>query len=398
MSDITSPSARQRVTQLRDDIRRHEHLYYVLNEPEVSDAEFDALMKELRQLEKEYPALAAPDSPSQRVGGEPREGVTKTTHSSVMLSLSNAFDDADLRDFDRRARELAEVDTLDYVGELKLDGVSMAVRYADGRLDLALTRGDGEFGEVITPNARTLRTVPLSIPPSDVIAAGIPEEFEVRGEVVMPKAAFAYLNEEQHAAGRPLFANARNAAAGSLRMLDPTITLSRHLDFHAYLLLADGKAVFDFHWESLDALSELGFKVDSHRERLRGTDDLAVYRDRWLQQRDSLPYEIDGVVFQGRRGRFAAAVWGPRRRRHAGQSLASQLHSRRRRLSRVSMFRSEELARSRPVPSYDRSRSAGSPCHGRHSTTRGRSGASDSRSATACSSSGAVTLFRKSCG
>ena len=298
MSDITSPSARRRVTQLRDDIRRHEHLYYVLNEPEISDAEFDDLMNELLQLEAEYPTLAAPDSPSQRVGGEPRERVTKTTHSSVMLSLSNAFDDADLRDFDRRARALVEVHTLDYVGELKLDGVSMAVRYADGRLVLALTRGDGEFGDVITPNARTLGTVPLYIPPSDVTTAGIPEEFEVRGEVVMPKAAFARLNEEQHAAGKPLFANARNAAAGSLRMLDPKITQSRHLDFYAYLLLADGTAVFDFHWESLDALSELGFKVDPHRERLRGTDELAVFRDTWLQQRDSLPYEIDGVVFK----------------------------------------------------------------------------------------------------
>ena len=298
MSDITSSSDRQRITQLRDEIRRHEHLYYVLNESEVSDAEFDALMAELRQLEGEYPALVAPDSPSQRVGGEPREGITKTAHSSVMLSLNNAFDDADLRDFDRRARELAEIDTLDYVGELKLDGVSMAVRYADGRLDLALTRGDGEIGEVITPNARTLRTVPLSISPSDLTAVGVPEEFEVRGEVVMPKAAFEHLNEEQHAAGRPLFANARNAAAGSLRMLDPTITLSRHLDFYAYLLLAGGTAVFDFHWESLDALSKLGFKVDSHRQRLRGADELAVFRDRWLHQRDSLPYEIDGVVFK----------------------------------------------------------------------------------------------------
>lgn len=298
MSDITSSSDRQRITQLRDEIRRHEHLYYVLNESEVSDAEFDALMAELRQLEGEYPALVTPDSPSQRVGGEPREGVTKTAHSSVMLSLNNAFDDTELRDFDRRARELAEVHTLDYVGELKLDGVSMAVRYADGQLDLALTRGDGELGEVITPNARTLRTVPLSIPLSDLAAVGVPEEFEVRGEVVMPKAAFAHLNEEQHTAGRPLFANARNAAAGSLRMLDPTITLSRHLDFYAYLLLADGTAVFDSHWESLDTLSELGFKVGSHRERLSGTDELAIFRDRWLQRRDSLPYEIDGVVFK----------------------------------------------------------------------------------------------------
>lgn len=316
MSDITPPSTRQRVTQLRDEIRRHERLYYVLNEPEISNTEFDALMNELRQLEADFPALAAPDSPSQRVGGEPREGIAKTAHSSLMLSLSNAFDDADLRDFDRRARELAQVQTLDYVGELKLDGVSMAVRFTRGRLDLAITRGDGETGEVITPNARTLRTVPLSISPSDLTEAGVPEDFEVRGEVVMPKAAFARLNERQHTAGRRLFANARNAAVGSLRMLDPKVTRSRHLDFNAYLLLADGAAVFDSHWESLDALSEIGFKVDPRRERLRGADELAVFRDRWLQRRDALPYDIDGVVFKidavGLQQRLGATAKAPR--------------------------------------------------------------------------------------
>ena len=298
MSDITPAGARQRVAQLRAELRRHEHLYYVLNQPEISDAEFDALMNELRRIEAEQPALVTPDSPSQRVGGAPRDGVEKAAHSSVMLSLDNAFDDAELRDFDRRARELAEAEALDYIGELKLDGVSMAVRYAGGRLDLALTRGDGEQGEVITPNARTLRTVPLSIPPPALAAAGVPEAFEVRGEVVMPKAAFARLNEGQRAADKPVFANPRNAAAGSLRMLDAAVTLSRHLDFYPYLLLADGAAVFGSHWEALEALHALGFKVNPHRARLHGVDALAGFRDEWLGKRESLPYDIDGLVFK----------------------------------------------------------------------------------------------------
>ena len=283
---------------MRAELRRHERLYYVLDQPEISDAEFDALMLELRRIEADHPALVTPDSPSQRVGGAPREGVEKAAHSSVMLSLDNAFDDAELRDFDRRARELAEAEALDYVGELKLDGVSMAVRFAGGQLDLALTRGDGEQGEVITPNARTLRTVPLSIPLEDLSAAGVPEDFEVRGEVVMPRVAFARLNEQQSAEEKRLFANPRNAAAGSLRMLDAVVTRSRHLDFYPYLLLADGAAVFGSHWEALEALHALGFKVNPHRARLHGVDALAGFRDEWLGKRESLPYDIDGLVFK----------------------------------------------------------------------------------------------------
>ena len=298
MSDITPEDVRQRAAHLRAELRRHEHLYYVLNQPEISDAEFDALMLELRRIEAEHPVLVTPDSPSQRVGGAPREGVEKAAHSAVMLSLDNAFDDDELRDFDRRARELAEAEALDYVGELKLDGVSMAVRYAGGRLDLALTRGDGAQGEVITPNARTLRTVPLSIPPPAITAAGVPQDFEVRGEVVMPKAAFARLNERQRAEDKPAFANPRNAAAGTLRMLDAAVTQSRHLDFYPYLLLADGAAAFGSHWEALEALKALGFKVNPHRARLHGIDALAAFRDEWLGKRESLPYDIDGLVFK----------------------------------------------------------------------------------------------------
>ena len=329
-------AVRRRLEGLRREIRRHEHLYYVLDDPQISDAEFDALLGKLQRLEARHPVLVTSDSPSQRVGGAPREGVEKAAHSSAMLSLDNAFDDAELADFDRRARELAGADVLDYVGELKLDGVSMAVRFAPGggaaadsgagpgggtpgasgaagggpesgllddagagsRLSQALTRGDGVEGEVITPNARTLRSLPLSIPAPALAAHGVPPDFEVRGEVVMPAAAFADLNARQRADAKPLFANPRNAAAGSLRMLDAAVTASRRLDFYPYLLLAAGEPVFGSHWAALAALAALGFKVNRVRERLRGVDGLRRFRDTWLPRRAELPYEIDGLVFK----------------------------------------------------------------------------------------------------
>ena len=290
--------ARRRIAELRRDLVRHEHRYYVLDDPDITDAEFDALMRELEQLEARFPELVTPDSPSRRVGGAPREGVEKAAHSSVMLSLENAFDDAELRDFDRRARELAEAETLDYVGELKLDGASMAVRFVAGRLDLALTRGDGVEGEVITPNARTLRSLPLSVDPGVLREAGVPPDFEVRGEVVMPREAFARLNRRQIEEGGKTFANPRNAAAGALRMLDARVTAARRLDFHAYALLAGGEPLLDSHWASLEVLKRLGFKVAAEHARLSGVDALPPFRDRCMARRDTLPYDIDGVVFK----------------------------------------------------------------------------------------------------
>ena len=290
--------ARRRIAELRRDLVRHEHRYYVLDDPDITDAEFDALMRELEQLEARFPDLVTPDSPSRRVGGAPREGVEKAAHSSVMLSLENAFDDAELRDFDRRARELAEAETLDYVGELKLDGASMAVRFVAGRLDLALTRGDGVEGEVITPNARTLRSLPLSVDPGVLREARVPPDFEVRGEVVMPREAFARLNRRQIEEGGKTFANPRNAAAGALRMLDARVTAARRLDFHAYALLAGGEPVLDSHWASLQVLKRLGFKVAAEHARLSGVDALPPFRDRCMARRDALPYDIDGVVFK----------------------------------------------------------------------------------------------------
>ena len=238
-----------------------------------------------------------------------------------MLSLDNAMDDAELVDFDRRARELAGVELLDYVGELKLDGLSMAVRFgperdeaggdagtrlprlledpdADSHLTLALTRGDGVTGEVITPNARTLGSLPLSIPARERTTRGVPLEFEVRGEVVMPKKSFAALNARQRAEGKRQFENPRNAAAGALRMLNAAVTASRRLDFYPYQILAAGGSVFSSHWEALEALAALGFKMNKARARLRGVDDLRRFRDEWLPRREELPYEIDGLVFK----------------------------------------------------------------------------------------------------
>ncbi len=294
----TADEARERIAELRRALVRHEHRYYVLDDPDISDAEFDALMRELERWEAAFPEFVTPDSPSQRVGGAPREGVEKAAHSSVMLSLENAFDDAELRDFDRRARELAGAETLDYVGELKLDGASMAVRFVSGRLDLALTRGDGVEGEVITLNARTLRSLPLSVDPAALRKAKVPLDFEVRGEVVMPREAFARLNRRQIDEGKRTFANPRNAAAGSLRMLDAAVTAARRLDFHAYALLVSGEPLLDSHWRSLRILKRLGFKVAAEHARLSGVDALPPFRDRCMQLRDMLPYDIDGVVFK----------------------------------------------------------------------------------------------------
>ena len=320
-SAVALDEARTRIALLRAELRRHEHLYYVLDKPEISDPEFDVLLRKLRRLEELYPVLVTPDSPSQRVGGVPREGVEKARHSSTMLSLDNALDDAELVDFDRRARELAAVEVLDYVGELKLDGLSMVVRFgperdapgddggarqpglpgdpdADSHLTLALTRGNGVEGEVITPNARTLRSLPLSIPARERTTRGVPAEFELRGEVVMPKKSFAALNARQRAEGKRQFENPRNAAAGSLRMLNAAVTASRRLDFYPYQLLASGEPIFGSHWEGLEALMALGFKVNKARKRLRGVDDLRRFRDEWLPRREELPYEIDGLVFK----------------------------------------------------------------------------------------------------
>jgi len=280
---------------LRAQLRKHEHLYYVLDQPEISDAEYDKLMRRLQELEQEHPELQTDDSPTQRIGGSPREGFQKAAHSSRMMSLDNAFDAEELREFDRRARELVGLDELEYVGELKLDGVSLSARFQAGAMTLALTRGDGTTGEIVTPNARTVRSLPLAI---DHRVAGVGENFEVRGEVVMPLKAFHRMNAEQQAADLKTFANPRNAAAGSLRMLDSKVTASRRLEFFAYMLLVDGKPPLPTHWGALEALAAMGFKVNPNRELFHGVDPALAYTERWFAHRDSLPYEIDGLVLK----------------------------------------------------------------------------------------------------
>ena len=295
---LLADAAMQDLTELRAEIRRHEKLYYVDDNPEITDVEFDKLLRELIDIEARHPDLVTPDSPSQRVGGAPREGVETAEHSSVLLSLDNAFNDGELRDFDRRARELLEVEVIEYIGEYKFDGVSMAVRYANGTVELALTRGDGHEGEVVTPNARTIRSVPLLLPPDVVARIGLPDRLEVRGEVVVARASFEKLNADRRENEQALFKNPRNAAAGALRMLDAKETAKRRLDFLGYMLLVEGADHFATQREALDALDSLGFRVDKHRKVLRGVNELLEFRDSCLAQRASLPYEIDGVVFK----------------------------------------------------------------------------------------------------
>jgi len=277
------------IETLRDTLRRHEHLYYVLDRPEVSDAEYDALMRHLQKLESQHPDLITPDSPTQRVGGKPREGFVKVAHSSPMLSLENALNETEMREFDRRVRELLGGEEFEYVAELKLDGLSMAAHYRDGGLRQAVTRGDGTVGEDVTENARTIRSLPLKV-------KGELKTFEARGEVIMPRRSFEKLNADRTAQQLATFANPRNAAAGALRNLEPSVTASRQLDYFAYFLLVDGGFHFDSHWESLEALAKMGFKVNSHRKRCADLEALFRFFREWEPKREGLPYEIDGVV------------------------------------------------------------------------------------------------------
>src|SRR6516165_9318167 len=256
------------IEKLRDEIRYHEHRYYVLNDPEISDFEFDQLMRRLQDLEREHPELMAPDSPTRRVGGEPAGEFPKLRHSVPMISLDNTYSVEELRDFDRRVRELSGRSRVDYVGELKLDGLSMALTYELGVLTRGVTRGDGITGEEVTANVRTIRAVPLRIDKKKVGLLGRPEawdRFEVRGEVIMPRAAFARLNAQREAAGEPKFANPRNSAAGTIRLLDSRIVAQRQLDMYLYQVLVNGTAPLAEHWKVLDALARMGFKVNRQR-------------------------------------------------------------------------------------------------------------------------------------
>jgi DNA ligase (NAD+) len=288
----------RKIKALREKIRYHEYRYYVLDGPEIGDAEFDKLMQQLKKLEAEHPDQITPDSPTQRVGGKPREGFVKVRHSSPMLSLDNTYNEAELRSWERRVHELSGRKDVEYMCELKLDGMSMALRYADGHLDRGITRGDGSEGEDVTLNVRTVRSVPLSITKERLNKAGIPGDFEVRGEMLMPIAGFQKMNEERERQGLSKFANPRNAAAGTVRQLEPSITAQRRLDFFAYQLLKDGRTYCDRHSKTLDALEEAGFKVNRYRKLVKNIEEVWAFIGEWEDKRDSLPYEIDGIVIK----------------------------------------------------------------------------------------------------
>jgi DNA ligase (NAD+) len=292
-----------RIAELRSELRRHEHLYYVLDAPKISDAEYDALMNELKHLETAHPELVTPDSPTQRVGGKPAEGFQKVQHSRAMLSLDNAYSAEELAAWDARVRELAGPLPVEYMAELKMDGLSVALRYEaakDGsaRLVTGITRGDGQVGEDVTSNIRTIKSVPLTISATALEKTGLPQAFEVRGEAVMPAAAFERLNEEREQAGQAPAVNPRNAAAGTLRTLEPSIVANRRLDVYAYFLLVEGEYWPQGQRATLDALAALGFRVNRHRRLVATVEEMTAFINRAEADRATLGYEIDGVVLK----------------------------------------------------------------------------------------------------
>ena len=294
----TSENIEKQIEESRDLIRYHEHCYYVLDAPEISDAEFDSLDVRLKKLEAQHPELITPDSPTQRVGGKPREGFVQAPHSVPMMSLDNAYTGQELREFDRKVREGAGGAQVDYVAELKLDGMSMAVLYHNRRLQRAITRGNGTVGEDVTENARTIRSLPLSLSASTLAKAKLESDIEVRGEVLLDKKAFEHLNAERERTELPKFANPRNAAAGSIRMLEPSIVAKRRLDYFCYILLVRGRTPIAEQRHVLTTLTDLGFKVNPHWKHCRDIEEALEFCSSWDKKRESLPYEIDGIVIK----------------------------------------------------------------------------------------------------
>jgi len=283
--------AKARIEQLRAEINHHNYRYYVLDSPEISDAEYDELMRELKQLEEQYPRLLTPDSPTQRVGAAPLEAFGVLEHPLPLLSLGNAFSKDELIAWYTRTVKLAGDAPFDFVGEHKIDGLAIALTYVNGQLATGATRGDGFRGENITQNLRTIRSIPLSVP------GDAPPRFEVRGEVYLSRTGFHKLNQERAEEGLPLFANPRNAAAGSVRQLDSRITARRPLDIYIYMLgYAEGKAVPPTHWETMEYLKSLGFKVNPNNRQLNSIEAVEEYYHTWEERRESLQYEADGIV------------------------------------------------------------------------------------------------------
>jgi DNA ligase (NAD+) len=280
----------QEVSELRAEIVRHEELYYVHDRPEISDAEYDALLERLRRLEEEHPELQTPDSPTLRVGGRPAEGFEEYVHRRPMLSLENSYNIEELRAFDERCRKLADGRRFEYVAELKIDGLSLSLHYADGYLARGVTRGDGRRGEDVTQNVRTIRSIPLKLKDTDIT------DVEVRGEAYLSRREFERINAERDEASEPRFANPRNAAAGTLRQLDPKVVAGRRLDLFAYDALRGDRKAFATHWESLDWMEHAGLHVNPHRAKCETIEEVIEFCNRMEAERDRLEYEIDGVV------------------------------------------------------------------------------------------------------
>jgi DNA ligase (NAD+) len=291
-----SSKGAKEIEALREKIRRHEYLYYVADDPEISDAAFDRLMNQLKEVEAAHPELATPDSPTQRVGGAPREGFQQVRHKIPMGSLDNAFSFEALGEFDRRVHELTGRDKVDYVAEHKFDGLSLSLTYEKGMLVRGVTRGDGTTGEDVTPNVKTIRSIPLTIAPALLKKAGLSGSFEVRGEVIMTHKSFQQLNLQQTETGGKIFASPRNAAAGGVRVLDPKITASRRLDFFAYYILVDGKAAKKRLSEVLETLAVLQFKASDDWRLCHTLGEIERYIESWDARREKLAYEIDGIV------------------------------------------------------------------------------------------------------
>lgn len=301
--------AEKKIRKLTDLINEHNYHYYVLDQPRISDAGYDSLVRQLMELEEAFPDLAAPDSPTRRVGGMPAGGFSTVVHLAPMLSLSNAFSEQDLRDFDRRVRNGLGGEPVGYDVELKIDGLAVSLLYENGLLMRGATRGDGEVGEDITQNLKTINSIPLRL------RRPVPL-LEVRGEAFMPKKEFARLNEEREESGEPTFANPRNAAAGSLRQLDPRVTASRALDAYLYGIGRVEGLDIRGHMESLKELKNLGFKVNPQARSFKGIDEVIDYCCEWTEKRHSLPYEIDGMVVKvdslGQQAELGATSKSPR--------------------------------------------------------------------------------------
>ena len=291
MAAAKSPAVE--IEKLRNEIRRHEDLYYIQDSPEISDLEYDQLLSKLQALEESHPELITPDSPTQRVGGRPAEGFPEVVHRRPMLSLDNSYNIDELRAFDQRCQRLAEGRQLEYVAELKIDGLSLSLQYESAVLTRGVTRGDGRIGEEVTQNARTIRSVPLRLKSE---ARKIDGEVEVRGEVFIPLDVFRKTNAEREEQGEPRFANPRNAAAGAIRQLDSRLVARRKLDMFAYDLLVGGNKPFPTHWKALDWLQQAGFRVNWNKKLCKSIDEVIEFANEMEKLRDELGYEIDGLV------------------------------------------------------------------------------------------------------